>query len=255
MTRKHGRNFVLGAALLLACAAAFAGHGTWESDDGTHHEVHGAHAMFISEEGAEAFHLADLRDGEVRVFGEAGKQVTVERRGDEATITREPEAGARARSITCRLDTDTCKVLTFDGDSEKVMIVVEKRRECVNGVGDCDVDVEVGDFGGDSAHVIVDKIMDCDGEADCASAVKLHLEALPHHGENVFVHGPSDVQVFGLHDSDTVRLRCPEGDATLRVDKEEAEDTFLCPKHSVPLEPVRLRRIEIIRSGSDQDDD
>jgi hypothetical protein len=40
---------------------------------------------------------------------------------------------------------------------------------------------------------------------------------------------------------DKVSLRCPEGDTTMRVDKSEAEDVFLCPKHSVPLEQVKSK--------------
>ena len=59
--------------------------------------------------------------------------------------------------------------------------------------------------------------------------------------------------VFGsVLASDSVLLRCTEGDATITVKKEEAKDTFLCPKHSTPMEPVAQTfgsGIHVIREG------
>ena len=54
-----------------------------------------------------------------------------------------------------------------------------------------------------------------------------------------------------LHSKDTVALSCPEGDTSMHVSKEEADDVFLCPKHSLPLEPQKrmIRRIHIDRDG------
>jgi len=44
-------------------------------------------------------------------------------------------------------------------------------------------------------------------------------------------------------------LRCPEGDTTMRVKKEEVDEVFLCPKHSLPLEKApskgRVHRIKV----------
>jgi hypothetical protein len=56
--------------------------------------------------------------------------------------------------------------------------------------------------------------------------------------------GHGDVMIFHADplDGKTV-LRCPEGDATVRVDEEEADDTFLCPKHSVPMEQVAAKKL------------
>ena len=59
-------------------------------------------------------------------------------------------------------------------------------------------------------------------------------------GEWVGDHCPHGNVMFISEDSKTV-LRCPEGDTTMRVEKEEAEDVFLCPKHSVPLEKVESK--------------
>jgi hypothetical protein len=206
--------------------------------------------VFISEDDATELDLSELADGETRVFGAGDKQVTVERNGDEVTITRE-KRGEETRSFTCRIDRDSCKVLTFEDDPAKVMIVMEKSRECHDGVGDCAVEVEADAIAVDGAQVLVKKFVDCDSQQDddCAKLVDVIVEAHPHHGH----HGEMRVRHLGA--SDDVLLRCPEGDALLHVDKEEAEDTFLCPKHSVPMERVSTpHKIKVI-TGTARDDD
>ena len=54
---------------------------------------------------------------------------------------------------------------------------------------------------------------------------------------------PGGVFVHKEFDSSKVHLRCPEGDSTIHVDKEEAGDVFLCPKHSVPMEQIKSPRL------------
>ena len=127
------------------------------------HAIHGD-AVFFGDD-AEEFDLSDLADGETRVLGSGPKAVTVTRQGDEATISREAQGDVREVNITCLLGSDTCKVLTFADDADKVVIVVEKVRECVNGVGDCDVSVSVDDFDTAGEHVIVRRIVSCDDPA------------------------------------------------------------------------------------------
>lgn len=241
MLRK--RNWIPGviAALFLVGAVVWAGEGTWKAAHGKPHSMHRAHAVFIDEDDATEFDLSELAEGEVRVFGSGDKQVTVQRAGDAVTITHEKRGQDKTHTFTCLIDRDTCKVLTFDDDPEKVMIVVEKTRECRNGLGDCDVSVEAGAIGTDDAHVVVQKLVECDEGEECAKLLDLVVEAHP------LVHGPGS--------PDEVVLRCPEGDATLHVDKEEAEDTFLCPKHSVPLERVSSPRIRVIHGGAMHDHD
>lgn len=258
------------AALLLTCGVASAADGQWVSDDGNIHKIHGS-AMFISSDGgdAERFDLSELRDGETRTFGIGDRAVTVSRRGDLATISRTGSGDdVSTIDISCSLEEDTCTVLTFADDPEKVMVAIEKERVCVNGEGDCDP--HMGEWVHDSgAHVIVE--IDCDGE-DCDDLQQLKLEEL-HEGMGSFVVKTDDtigmqnrvmirrngdldgeghnvfVQRVGDHDgtlqrklhrvqTNTTMLRCSEGDATLSVSKEEADDTFLCPKHSTPLEKV-----------------
>jgi hypothetical protein len=59
-------------------------------------------------------------------------------------------------------------------------------------------------------------------------------------GEWVGDHSKHGNVMFISEDA-RISLRCPEGDTTMRVEKEEAEDVFLCPKHSVPLEKVEFK--------------
>jgi len=273
-----------GLALVLMTAPALAGEGgTWVTDTGSVHAIHSGNAVFMSEDDAERFDLADLRDGETRTFGEGPRSVTVSRNGDEATISRTASGDdVSAINITCRLSDDTCTVLTFPDDPKKVMVAIEKERTCNNGEGDCDF--SFGDHAGAEGHIVVD--IECDGD-DCGEVHEMHLKELGDlqgiiametedgdHGnpsrivirrvggeggndENVFVtrgdHSPGAMhRVHRLH-GDNVVLRCSEGDATIRVKKEEAGETFLCPKHSTPMEAVKgheRRGVRVIRTGS-----
>jgi hypothetical protein len=253
---------VLGLALVAAVAGE---KNVWVSDDGDHHAVHG-NMMFIGEDG-DAFDLSDLADGETRIFGTGEKQVSVTRSGDDATITREASGDESAMQITCQLGQDTCKVMTAAGDPEKVMIMIQKTRECTDGEGDCDVHaqlMDVGVFGGDAQTIVIRKTVNCDDEGNCTedvsemghphgahaeghAIIEMITEGGPD-GEVIVVgeggnwvgdHGKGDM-VF-ISADDKISLRCPEGDTTMRVEKTEAEEIFLCPKHSVPLEKVKTK--------------
>jgi len=212
--------------------------------------------MFVGEEG-QVVDLADLRDGETRLFGEGDRQMTAERDGDEVRITREARGEARELSINCDIARDTCQVITSE-DGQEVAIRIEKSRECDNGVGDCDFhDVDILALGeGSGAHnVFVKRI--CEGD-DCDAAKNIEILTDVHaraDGDLLWVEEDGGVghrivvkKVCAGDDCDghgllmlgegggKVRLGCPEGDASVWVDSAEAEETFLCPKHSVPME-------------------
>ena len=107
------------------------------------------------------FDLADLRDGETRTFGEGDKLVTVTREDDIVTIVRAESGEERKLEINCQIDKDTCQVMTFEDEPEKVMIIVKKTRECVHGEGDCGaaIDVHVDDLDfGEGSHAIIRKV-------------------------------------------------------------------------------------------------
>ena len=254
--------------LILAAGPGQAGEGTWVTKSGNVHAIHGSNAVFVSDDDAERFDLSDLADGETRTFGTGVRAVTVSRSGDEATITRSKSGGdVSAIEITCQLNDDTCTVLTFPNDPEKVMVAIEKERTCINGEGDCDFTFGEGLAEG---HIVVD--IDCEGQ-DCGDLHSMHLNGLAELDQaftveslgdgdepsrivirrvggvgatedNVFVTKVGSSGVCGLQrihepSGDNVMLRCSEGDATIMVKKEEAEETFLCPKHSTPMEQVK----------------
>ena len=262
MQRKPWFGWIAMAGIVLVAGLVVsAGDNVWVSDDGHRHRLHAeAHGVFFHE-GATEFNVADLADGETRVIGMGAKQVTASRVGDEAIISRQAAGDDPPLSITCRLSTDTCKVLTFEDDPAKVMIMIEKTRECLNGVGDCDVDVTaLDDITDGHARIIVRKSVECDAGGTCTESRDVSESGL--HGDGM-VHlrsagdlddivvigegGPGHLVIF--EESDKISLRCPEGDTTMRVDREEADDVFLCPKHSVPLEQQKadhhIRKIRI----------
>jgi hypothetical protein len=256
------------AGLLVVSGAAIAGEGgTWVADSGEVHQLHHGNAVFVSDENAERFDLSELRDGETRVFGSGPRAVTATRNGDLVSLARSSSGDDVSRvDVSCSIGSDTCTVLTFPSEPDKVMIAIEKERVCVNGEGDCDH--AFGSFT-TGEHVVVD--IDCDGE-DCENIHALHLdEMMLDQMNNTFTvdvealagdegepsrivirrsgggDGEGNVWVTGGphgvrgHHGDKVMLRCSEGDATITVDKAEAEQTFLCPKHSTPMEKVSGR--------------
>ncbi len=236
MKQKSLGIFVVAMVAVLFTGLVSAGDGKWVTDEDQTIEIHAhAEAMFFGENG-ESFDLAELVDGENRTFGEGPKQITVTRVGDVVTIVRDESDERSKLEILCDTGRDTCKVITFEDDPEKVMIMVKKTRECVNGVGDCgDVDIEF-DRIGEGGHAII-RTVKCGDVGDCR-----HFEKVVGGSELIAIHdfeGEPHRKMMIIHshelDSDSVLLRCPEGDSRIHVDKAEAEDTFLCPKHSVPM--------------------
>jgi hypothetical protein len=275
MTHKRvGRlALLIGLAVIAATVITTAGDRVWVGKDGKTTALHpDAHAMFIGDDG-ERFDLADLADGETRTFGRGDKAITASRQGDAVTLTRPAVDDRRALDMTCRLSSDRCQIVTFADDPDRVMLIIEKTRECVGGAGDCDVDVDVAHLGGTAAHLQLRKMMHCGDEGECEEIIEEIGEGPHGHGvvkleiDRAGVDPDDDVVVvrrLGL-DGPTVffsdgrvALACPEGDTTMRVDKEEAEDVFLCPKHSVPLERVEhghgIHRVIEIKTDSGGDE-
>jgi len=239
--------------MVLCTGVVFAGEGgTWVADSGKVHQLRHGNAVFVSDEDAERFDLSELRDGETRVFGSGPRAVTATRSGDSVSLTRASSGDDVSRiDVNCEIESDTCTVLTFPSEPDKVMVAIEKERVCVNGEGDCD-----HAFGTVSAmgHVVVD--IDCDGDEDCESIHTMKLdEMLLDEKNNTFTVDvealagdegePSRIVIRrtgvggeGDNVGNQVMLRCSEGDATITVEKDEAEETFLCPKHSTPMVKV-----------------
>lgn len=257
-------------AMLVMTAVAAAGDNSWVSEDGKAYALHSGDDVLFMEGDGEVFNLADLADGETRVFGEGERQVTVARNGNVATISRPATDDDRKLDIECHLDSDVCKVTTFDGDSRRVMIMVQKTRECIDGEGDCEHAASALAFGEASGQIVMHKTIACgEHDEDCEATIEhLELGDGPGHAtivieratgadamtqDIILMAEPGAGDVLIMKD-DKVTLRCPEGDATMRVEQEEKQDVFLCPKHSVPLEPVKAeKRMHKIRVKSKDD--
>jgi len=193
--------------------------------------------------GSTVFDLSGLADGESRVFGAGSRQLTAVREGDVVRLVAAKNGERKSLDASCKLATDRCQVITHEGDDSNVVVKIERRLECKNGVGDC-ADVDVVALGHGGPGVWVEKSEDCEGE-DCPQreirvVVAGDGEA---HGDVVFVgEDPNTV----VHVRDGVLLRCPEGDATLEVEQDEAGQTYLCPKHSVPMQRAESVKSRVI---------
>jgi hypothetical protein len=160
--------------------------------------------------------LNDLYDGETRVFGEGEHQLTATRKGDVVILNNAGESDNQELVLECQLDTDKCTIIT-GADDNRTMVMIRKTAECEDGQ-DCmkmEHNIRVHEMHGGAHGVWISD----DGDQEVLSI-----------GD-----GPN---VFAFRGSSKTMLRCPEGDTTMSVDKAEAEDTFLCPRHSVPLEKL-----------------
>lgn len=110
------------------------GHGhhaknVWVSAEGPHV---GHHTMIVGD-GATPHDLDELYDGETRIFGYGDRQVTAVREGDKVTISRPQSDKENDVLVTCKIGRDTCKVLTYDDDPEKVAVMIAKTAGCDDG--------------------------------------------------------------------------------------------------------------------------
>jgi hypothetical protein len=237
--------------LLLATGVAQAGSDVFVSK---------GDALFFGEGDGEVFDLAELLDGETRIFGEGEHQISATRAGDEITITR-PNRDGKEIKITCNVEQDSCQVLT-NTDGDHVGMMIRKTGTCAgSGCRHEDVDVVVSGEHARGHAFFVTEHADCEGE-DCATVeVRVDEIVSPHGHAEVIVETVGEGGTWVGSEGHTVQLkshgatlRCPEGDTTMIVDAEEVDDTFLCPKHSVPLEKMEPRVIRVQRKKVQDDD-
>lgn len=244
------------AALGFAVAAALAGAGgVWVSSDGETHGIHdGGRVVLVG--GGEGFDLSQLAEGETRVFGSGDRAVTATRRGDVATITRAANGDTEAVDLSCDLGRDKCRIVTSETEPDRVMIIVQKERSCVNGEGDCaEVSLDAIDaLPGDGQQIMFRKVLRCEDPDHCEesediSQGMLRIQGVEGELPDSFmftsplggaVHSGA-AEIILMPRGDSVLMRCPEGDATLRVKKDEAQEVYLCPKHSQPMQKVEPR--------------
>lgn len=220
---------------------------------------HGPHAGKIAIDSGERVDLSELADGESRTFGDGEHAITATRTGDVIAI------GVGDESIECLAGEDHCFViLASKDDGEEVKLLVRSGDD-----SDLDHEVRVMEFSTVAGDCDMD---DCDmddcGMDDCAADCEMHAV----HGDARWVEdGGKDIRIFiddadgeagmphliRLH-SEGVVLRCPEGDTTMRLRKDEAaKGPFFCPLHNLELEkvePAKLHR-ELLERIHERDGD
>lgn len=158
--------------------------------------------------------LKDLKDGETKVVGEGDGKVTATRHGDGVHLVIEGKDGTKKELDVDVAGSDTAVVKVDGGEGHRKIMIrsvgegTEDRNAFVFASGD-----------GDDAGLFA---MDTSGEGF----------SWVEDGSDAGVH----VVTIGADDKQT--LRCPEGDTIMRVDKDEANATYLCPKHNKVLEKV-----------------
>ena len=76
-------------------------------------------------DGATSYDLSELYDGETRIFGFGERQVSAVRDGDNVSISR-PQSDDDDDLMTCKIGRDTCHVMTYDDDPEKVSVMIAR---------------------------------------------------------------------------------------------------------------------------------
>ena len=256
--------------LLLAGSSAVLAddENVWITEDAEEIHIGGAGHLYISEDDAETVDLSELADGETRTFGEGEHQITVTRDGDQVTIKHPGEESDR--SITCELSTDSCKILHIDGDPSKNVIMIKKTGHCEGGDEDCiDIMTELQTSVG-GPHEVMVMTLDCDEGEDCGKQIRTKVisahggEAsataqvmVGHLADTMVLEGDGEGRIMVITAGDQVTLRCPEGDTTMAVARDEADETYLCPKHSLVMEKAaagsgaRTIQIRKVKGGDD----
>ena len=240
----------------------------WVTDDEEQIVISTVGVTSLAADMEDAFDVSDLADGETRTFGEGDRQVKVTRDGDTVTI-QHPARGNGVRSILCSLLDDVCKILHVDGEPGQTMVMIRKHRTCEGDDENCaqltaDVMVEEG-----SPHVLVRKVVRCDGDGNCEESETESHSALAEAfvtvaagdaesmKQMIFVGDGGEGPALMVRAEGKVALQCPEGDTTMLVDEENADRVYYCPEHNVPLERkaarsgVRTIRIETREEGDE----
>ena len=160
------------------------------------------------------------------------------------TISIPDRDGDLARTIDCKVGgAGGCYAFTSDDTAGVKMVVVDgeggdavRRKIEVIKIGEG----EDGVFAHHDANVFVMKGIG-EGAGDFEALIA------PHGAHNMWVEHGDDKRV----------MKCPEGDTTMRLDKDE-DRAFYCPQHNVELEEVKIDRIMrriVIETDGDDDND
>jgi len=192
--------------------------------------------------------LSTLKDGETRSFGEGKAQVTATRHGDVVELNIPGEDGDQSRTLTCKVGSEHCFVMSHDDLGHGTVMIVKREGE---GADDSEAfswtseDGDAGTWTTAGAHGKTIVLQSPEGGHEIH--VVADTDGEPGAAEVIVVGGDDDGGGFkmlsgtegGPHairiELKGKMLRCPEGDATMTVD--EGDDAvYLCPKHNVAME-------------------
>jgi len=181
----------------------------------------------VGDEAAEVVDLSTLSDGETRTFGSGEHVVTATRTGDSIAIALPAGEDGRVKTIDCKLGGPGGCFAFTTGDSAGIKVIA------VESEGDDSVrrKVEVVRIGEGDGKVFADheaRVFVLEGDAVGGAQWEALIDLGGAHGQVVRLHGDARI------------LRCPEGDTTMRLDKDDTA-TYSCPRHDVELEPLEIR--------------
>jgi len=129
--------------------------------------------------------------------------------------------GGEDKPVQCTIGRDSCYVMTSDKSGAGNLLYMGKE----------------GEAGG---HGMITAVVAGDGP-----------EGLAGGDEEVIVSkGEGDkhvVRVMRIKESDGKLLRCPEGDVTMTLKKDETNSGYRCPKHNLALEEVKGEPHRVVR--------
>ncbi len=247
------------AAGLCALAVALLTSPVGLAGDDTDHDKFHIHGL----DEFEKIDLAELADGETRRFPSGDGEVIVTRDGDTIRLTRDPSDGDKDIEIKCPVGAGSCQLLLGDLDGTKTSMLLSTRALCDDGDENCNEDIRIAMFTkglassfGHTEDVYVVTDGDEDGKriqiktAGIAEAARNFAFTIAGDAEGL-VHGDGKVLVIETNPDGRIKLVCPEGDVTMKVDKDDADSGYRCPKHGVLLERAKthehLRRLQIKR--------
>jgi hypothetical protein len=214
-------SWVLGTALVLLMAAP-----AFPSD--VHRHGGGGKNSFFGD--GDPFDLSELADGETRYFGPREREVAVTRTGDEVVMTLTGDDGEQ-HEIKCNVAQDGCFMLTSDDDDRAAIMIMSSERLHGHGEGeflftaggDADIAAEgerivIRTLGaGDNEFFFGDHALHWEADSEGAPGHRKFIQMLAHPGSMV---------------------RCPEGDTTMRLEKDESAQGYYCPRHNLLMEEV-----------------
>jgi hypothetical protein len=167
---------------------------------------HDNHFVSTGDADLEKFDLSELADGETRIFGEGEDRVTATRNGDRITLELPERDGDKPRMIDCTVGKGSCYVMTMGEGKGQVLFLGDAAH-----VGHAGSFSWSGDVHGvhEDGKVVVVRSLSADG-AGLSKIVELSAG--------------SDVSIY----------ECPEGDTTMRLEKDDSGPYF-CPKHGGEL--------------------